>query len=104
MTENHPFPPQHMDKYSRNERLYHFLLGMGLIVNPICLPDDPAKIDYLHVTVTLANATESFVREVTESPSISCVVKPIERPEIRNVVGSSEATGDTVINFPTVDR
>jgi hypothetical protein len=46
-----PFMPQHMDRYSRNERLYRFLLNMGLVVHPIRIGDDPSKIDHLYVSV-----------------------------------------------------
>ncbi len=36
--------PEHMDRWSRNQRLYETLKGMGLFVIPIPEPDDPTKI------------------------------------------------------------
>ena len=42
--------PEQMGKYDRNGRLYETLKGMGLSVYPICLDDDPDRIDHFVVS------------------------------------------------------
>jgi len=46
--------PLHMDRWSRTERLYRYLLGLGLIVDPFYSGDDQSKIEYLQVAVDLS--------------------------------------------------
>jgi hypothetical protein len=97
-----PFPPEHMDKYSRNERLYRFLLGIGLYVVPIRLSDDANHIDYLHVSVTPEPATPN---RVPEMPAETGVALTVERLEVRDVIRSAECSGDgVVIDLPTIRR
>jgi hypothetical protein len=99
-----PFPPKHMDKYSRNERLYRFLLGMGLIVNPIRLTDDLSRIDYLYVTAALST-TEATTANPSEAGAKTSVVAVMERTEVADIVGASEGYGDRkVIEFPSKGR
>jgi hypothetical protein len=87
-----PPPPDHMDRLSRTERLYERLKGMGLYVCPIYAD---GQIDSLHVAVELPACS---VEEATEAG----IITPVERPQVGEVVASSEGTGPTVVDFPTV--
>lgn len=51
---------QHLDYWSRNQRLYETLLGFGLWVEPV-FADSPIEgdIDYLRVSVGQPKATEA---------------------------------------------
>ena len=42
--------PEQMDKYARNGRLYETLKNMGLSVHPICLDNNPDRIDHFVVS------------------------------------------------------
>jgi hypothetical protein len=105
-----PFPPQHMDKYSRNERLYYFLLGMGLIVHPIRLGGDLSKIDHLHVSVALSTAepaasASALGENMSESTAEASVDATVQRPQVTDVIGSTEGSGSgIVVDFPAVLR
>lgn len=44
-------PPEHLDYWSRNDRLYKTLLDMGLYVEPIFSDDSRRDINYLRVSV-----------------------------------------------------
>ncbi len=46
-------PLDHMDKWSRNERLYGKLKAEGLNVEPIYGPGEHGGIEYLRVSVSL---------------------------------------------------
>ena len=99
-----PFPPEHMDKYSRNERLYRFLLGMGLFVVPIRIAANPSHIDYLHVSVTPEPAAEAAqcVAEVTTKTS---VYGTVEGSKVGDVIRSAEGDGNgVVVNLPPIRR
>ena len=90
-----PFPPEHMDKHSRNERLYRHLLGMGLVVTPI-RETDPLKIDYLYVSVALP---------MSEASAAAGVIKTVERSEVVDIVRSAKDLRDgEVVEFPSVER
>ena len=94
-----PFPPEHMDKYSRNERLYRFLLSMGLIVNPVRLTDDLSKIDHLYVTVALSANDAAFIPG-SERSSEAGVVGVVERSEVGEIVRPAKGDGNVVVDFP----
>ena len=47
--------PEHLDKWSRNARLYQKLLDDGLYVKPAYHPNDRTAIDYLIVSTGLPN-------------------------------------------------
>jgi hypothetical protein len=51
-----PASSEHMDRWSRNERLYETLKSMGLYVSPIPESDDPTKIRYMIVAADLPPA------------------------------------------------
>jgi hypothetical protein len=80
---------EQMDRWSRNERLYETLKGMGLFVSPIPEPDDPTKIRYMIVSADLppvAGAAEAD-RSGGERPRAA-------RP--------AHGDADNVVDFPTV--
>lgn len=88
--------PEHMDRWSRNQRLYETLKGMGLFVSPIPEPDDPTKIREMIVAADLP------VEQAAERPAEARVGGVMERPKIRDVVGAAECAGVNVINFPAI--
>ncbi len=85
--------PEHMDRWTRNARLYETLKGMGLFVSPIPEPDDPTKIREMIVSADLPSA------EGAAETGIDPVVK---RPQVGKVVRSASGGGDNVVDFPTV--
>jgi hypothetical protein len=101
MRDTMSFAPQHMDRYSRNERLYQFLLSMGLVVSPICSDDDPTKIESLWVSTVLP-AAAAEVSDTTEDAAKASVRKVMERTQVGDVVGAAETIRDgVVIEFPS---
>lgn len=81
------FPPQHMDKWSRNERLYKKLTEMGLICNPIFADEAHQMIEAIYVSTG----------EFSVPTSIGM---PMKRPKIPGMVGSPRSNSDNVVNFP----
>lgn len=51
--------PEHMDKWSRNARLYEQLKNSGLFVTPVFHPNDRAAIDHLIVSTGLADQIQN---------------------------------------------
>lgn len=49
--------PLHLDIHSRNDRLYKYLLSVGLFVEPVFTDDSRANIDYLRVSAGLPSQT-----------------------------------------------
>lgn len=95
------FPPQHMDIWSRNERLYQTLLGMGVYVTPIFTDQERTRIDYLHV----ACAAPSYALPVEQPPKQSAeapVDLAVQRAEVGRIVGAAECDGGNVVDFPSV--
>lgn len=84
-----PISPEHMDRWSRNQRLYKTLLGMGLCVIPIPEPDDPSKISQLLVSAGLP-------------PDVTGVGMPMQRAQVSQAVPTAAGDGNNVINFPTI--
>lgn len=85
-----------MDRWSRNQRLYETLKGMGLYVSPVPEPDDPTKIREIIVAAELPTENASQY-------SAQCGVVPIvQRPEVSEVVAASEDVGGNVVNFPPI--
>ena len=92
-------PPLHMDRWTRNERLYQTLLGMGLVVSPIRLSSDPSKIDYLHVSAELP------AQSASEQASEAGIGLVVERPQIREIIRPAKSDGNgVVVELPTVRR
>ena len=93
-----------MDQWSRNQRLYETLKGMGLYVVPIPLEADPERIDHFHVSAGLpaylsATGAHQRGREPTASRG---VVAPLERPEVELIVRAAERGIDNVAEFPAI--
>jgi hypothetical protein len=44
-------PPEHMDQWARNERLYAHLRDLGLYVVPVFADEDRGGVEYLMVSV-----------------------------------------------------
>ncbi len=82
-------PPLHMDKWSRNERLYKKLTEMGLVCSPIFADEKQDRIEALYVS------TEVF--------SLPADVRlPVKRPKVTEVVTTPRSDGSNVIDFPTI--
>ena len=58
--------PEHMDRWSRNQRLYETLKGMGLYVSPIPDPNDATKIKEMIVAADLP--FEKSCQRTAEAP------------------------------------
>ena len=65
--------PEHMDRWTRNQRLYETLKGMGLFVSPITEPGGPTKIRQMIVSADLPTA------EGAAEPGVDPVLK---RPKV----------------------
>lgn len=93
-------PPEHMDKWTRNERVYRFLLGLGLVVTPIFEDHDHTRIKCLVVAAALDHADP--VESISEQASQLGIIAPVEGPEIGEGVGSIERGRENVVDFPPV--
>ena len=95
-----PIPPEHMDRWARNQRLYETLKGMGLFVSPIFDRGDATRID--HILVSVGPPLETATTETAERPETG-IVTPVERTEVGNIIGPAHPLGGgKVIKFPTV--
>lgn len=92
---SHQVLPEHMDRWSRNARVYQFLKGMGLFVCPVPEKDDPTRINHLIVSADLP-----FAGEVAEDDAKARVCGPAERPKLGNAVQPARGGGDNVVDFP----
>lgn len=88
-------PPEHMDRWTRNRRLYEYLLGMGLFCSPIFTDESGEKIDALHVSVDLPNV------QLTTVPTAG-VAAPVKRTEVGGIVRTAERSGNNVIHLPPI--
>jgi hypothetical protein len=84
-----------MDRWTRNERVYRHLLGMGLIAVPIFADADRTRIDHIVVTSELPFA-------LTEGAAGAGVGLPVAGAEIGQCVRSSVGDRDNVVDFPPV--
>lgn len=90
-------PPEHMDRWSRNERLYRQLLGLGFYVVPIFADEEHTRIEYLHVS------TDSPLQSSAQQPAETGVILPVEGAGISEGFGTTKSVGDgVVINFPSI--
>ena len=95
------FPsPEHMNVAARNRRLYDYLKGLGLVVSPLRAPDRPEDIDCMLVSVDLPR---NIVEVTGLQPSVASpdVLAPVERDEVRDVIGSPLGARDNVVTLPT---
>lgn len=88
--------PEHMDRGSRNQRLYETLKGMGLYVVPIPDKDDPSQIVEMIVSADLPQSGQK--------PAETGIHPALQGPQIGNVVGPAKDLGHNVVNFPAVGR
>ena len=102
------FLPEHMNRWLRNERLYEYLKGMGLVVSVKTLDDDPDKIDYICVSADIPEGSLSAMKERAASdlklknlPSTG-VGGPLEGPEVDEIIGPTITDRPNVVDFPTV--
>ena len=86
------FPPQHMDKWSRNARLYENLLKMGLVCSPIFADGNQDRIDAIYVS------TELPLKTTAEAG----VIMPVKGAKIADRITPSASAGDNVVHFPPV--
>jgi hypothetical protein len=89
-------PPGNMDEGSRNERLYQYLLGMGLVVRPRWADDDPTRMVGMFVSAGLPAA-----QNVPQNAAKRRVDLAVQRAEVGENVQASNGTRGTVIDFPS---
>ena len=70
-------PPEHMDRWTRNERLYHHLRDMGLFVVPIYSDGECPGIEYLQVAVSMPEVPLSSARKPKK------IIEPVSRRLVR---------------------
>lgn len=98
--------PERMDQWSRNDRLYETLKGMGLYVVPIPLESDPSRIDHLHVSAGLpaylavAPTTKRSAEQTTETG----VDLAPQGAKIAERVRPPEGGRGNVVNLPAIPR
>lgn len=81
--------PLHMDKWSRNERLYKHLLDMGTVCTPVFADEGNTLIEALYVSA--------------EGPLVPPHIDtPVKRSQIGESVTPSRGTGDNVVDFPPI--
>jgi hypothetical protein len=97
MEDNPPLMPEHMDRWTRNQRLYETLKGMGLFVEAVPEPDDNTKIRHLIVSSDLL-----LTQQPAENTAERGVVRVVQRTEIADVIGTAERGRGNVIDFPSV--
>lgn len=56
MSEKLP-PPEHMDRWTRNERLYRYLRDLGLFVEPVYSDGECPRIEYLRVATAMPESS-----------------------------------------------
>lgn len=91
-----PRAPEHMDRWTRNERLYRHLLGLGLVVDPVFADEARTQIDHLRVSVDLPRAG------VADTTAVAGVVMPMTGTEVGEGFGATTRDGANVIDFPPV--
>ncbi len=83
-------PPEHMDRWTRNERLYRHLRDTGLFVVPVYSDGEYPGIEYLQVATSMPESPLFFTdnlekiskqagRRLVALPSI---VQPIKRLKV----------------------
>lgn len=92
-----PRAPQHMDRWTRNERLYRHLLGLGLVVDPVFADEARTQIDHLIVSADLP-VTEPVAQQAAQAS----VHSPMQRTQVGHVITSTERDRDNVVDFPPV--
>ena len=91
--------PDHMDRWSRMERLYRHLLGLGLVVSPAFADAERGRISHLYVSVDLP--PEATPESGAENAASGLISMPVSRAEIADVVGAPESQGVNVVPLPS---
>ena len=86
--------PEHMDVWTRNERLYETLRGMGLFVSPIPDIDDPDKIAAVWVSAGL------LPQQCGEKPTARSVPLAVKGSQIAVDIQAAKGRCGNVINLP----
>lgn len=80
-------PPEHMDRWSRNERLFRYLRDLGLFVVPIYSDGEHPGIEYMQVATSmpesplfLAPETKSLIERPTKRRRRLVALAPIVQP------------------------
>lgn len=94
--------PEHMDKGSRNERLYRSLKDLGLFVVPIYSETNPEQIETMIVSADLP--TRQGLADAGETAASLCVAPPVSSAEVGEFVTSPENLGDNVVDLPSILR
>ena len=94
-------PPEHMDQWSRNERLYETLKGMGLYVVPIPVEGNPDRIDHLHVSAALPAYVSKLGRQQAAERLVD---DALERTQVARDVLPASGERDNVVDLPAVRR
>jgi hypothetical protein len=75
--------PEHMDRWTRNERLYRHLRDMGLFVVPVYSDGEQPGIEYMHVATSMPDvallSTNSERRQIKKRGrviALSSIVAP----------------------------
>lgn len=89
--------PEHMDRWSRNQRLYETLKGMGLYIVPIPEKDDPTRINHLVVATDLP-----FAEKAAEEAAKARILAEMKRTQVREIPAATDSDGDNVVDFPAV--
>src|SRR5262249_34584938 len=96
-----------MDRWSRNQRLYETLKGMGLYVSPIPEPTDPTKIREMVVAADLPfqsvaeDAAERGVLLAVKGSQVGDVVQSAKHPQSsEGGCQAAERDGGNVVDFP----
>ena len=87
--------PEHMDRWSRNRRLYETLKGMGLYVSPIFADAECTMIDSVLVAADLPACK-------LEKSDQCGVVPPVKRAEVEKAVTPASGLRHNVVDFPTI--
>lgn len=100
--------PEHMQPWTRNERLYQHLKAMGLFVTAVPFEDDRTKISYITVSsVQPCDTLEDLIDRMRPRDDDGLglpagIGSPMKRPEVRESVGAALGDGDNVVDFPPV--
>lgn len=86
--------PEHMDLWTRNERLYETLKGMGLFVSPIPDDDDPDRIAAIWVSSGL------LPQQSTEKSPTRSVPRAMKGSVVAENIHATQRSGDNVVLLP----
>ena len=80
--------PEHMDRWTRNERLYRYLRDMGLFVEPVYSDGEYPGIEYLQVATSMPESPsaldpqQNLGRRKRRLVGLPRIVAPVKRLKI----------------------